>query len=137
MFTELIPLSFEKIMQTHAYTMIVFTSDVKKFAIYVAPSVGKALQNYLTHKEAPRPLTHDFISSLFQGLEIEVIQVVITNVEETIYFARIFLEQKRGDMGHIVEIDARPSDAIMVALMHNAPVFCSKEMMDKAIPVME
>ncbi len=141
MFTELVPLSFDKIMQTRSYTVIIFKgkdkgSD-KKFAIYVEPSVGKILQMHLTEIETVRPWTHDFISSLLKGFEISVKQIVINDLQETIYYARIFLEQQRGEVRHIVEIDGRPSDFIALALMHNAPIYCVKEVLEKAISVVE
>lgn len=135
--TELIQLSFDKIMQTRSYTVIVLKSKEKKFAIYVDPAVGKSLQTYLSETEKPRPVTHDLISYIFKGLNIQVKQIVINDIQDTVYYARLFLEQMQGTMRHIVEIDARPSDCIIIALMHNAPVFCSKEVMEKAIPVLE
>lgn len=137
MITELVQLSFDKIMQTRSYTVIVLKGNEKKFAIYVEPHVGKVLQMYLTDSEKPRPLTHDLITSLFKGFEISVKQVVINDVQDTIYYARLFLEQMRGDTRHIVEIDGRPSDFITLALMHNAPVYCAKEVLEKIIPVLE
>lgn len=137
MFSELIQLSFDKIMQTRAYTVIVLKTEDKRFAIYVDPTVGKSLQVHLTDVEKPRPLTHDLISSIFKGFDIRVKQVVINDVQETTYYARIFLELMKGEMKHIVEIDARPSDCITLALMHNAPVFCSKEMLEKTVPFIE
>lgn len=135
--SELVQLSFDKIMQTHTYTVIVLKHGETKFAIYAEPQVGKILQMYLTDIEKARPLTHDLISSICKGFEIQVKQIVIVDVEDTIYYARIFLEQMRGDTKHIVEIDGRPSDFITLALMHNAPVWCVKELLDKIIPVVE
>lgn len=137
MMSELIQLSFDKIMQTRTYTVIVLKSKDKKFAIYVDPTVGKSLQSYLAESEKPRPVTHDLISYIFRGLDIQVKQIVINDIQDTVYYARLFLEQMQGSIRHIVEIDARPSDCIIIALMHNAPVFCYKEVMEKAIPVLE
>ena len=134
---ELKQLSFDKIMQTHTYTVIVLKHKETKFAIYVEPQVGKTLQMYLTDIDKPRPLTHDLISSMCKGFEISVKQVVINDLQDTTYYARLFLEQMRGDVRHIVEIDGRPSDFITVALMHNAPVYCVQEVLDRVIPVVE
>lgn len=124
-------------MQSRSYTVIILGTEEKKFAIYTEPTVGQNIQTYLTEEHKPRPYTHDLIKSIFDGFEIKVLQVVINNVEDTIYFARIFLEQQLGEMRQIVEIDARPSDAITLALMHNAPVFCRKEILEKAVPIQE
>lgn len=133
--SELIPVSFNKIMQSHAYTVIILGSEKKKFAIYTEPSVGRNIQNYLTEEHKPRPYTHDLIRSIFDGFDIKILQIVINNVEDTIYFSRVFLEKSEGDTRHIVEIDARPSDAVTLALMYNAPVFCKREILDKVVPV--
>ena len=134
---ELVQLSFDKIMQTRNYTTIVLKGKEKKFAIYADPSVGKILQIYLTDIEKPRPLTHDFVTSLLKGFEIVVKQVVISDLHDATYLARIYLEQQRGDLRHIVEIDIRPTDAIILALMNNAPIYCTDGILAKIIPFVE
>lgn len=135
--SELIQLSFDKIMQTKSYTVIVLSTKEKSFAIYTDQSIGKMLQLFLTEVRSPRPLTHEFIDHLFEGMDIRVKQVVINDVQDTIYYARLFLEQDLGEIRHIVEIDARPSDCLTLALMNNAPVFCTKEVLEKVIPLEE
>lgn len=137
MLSELIQLSFDKIMQTRSYTVIVLGTADKRFAIYADPSIGRILQLYLTEAEKPRPMTHDLIDMIFKGLNVRIKQVVINDLQDTIYFCRLFLEQTIGDLKHIIEIDARPSDCITIALMNNAPVFCTKEVLDKTIPITE
>ncbi len=137
MTTELHQLSFDKIMQSRSYTVIVLKTKDTKFAIYVEPNVGKILQMYLTDQEKQRPWTHDLMYSIFRGLDIGVRQVVINDLQDTTYFARLFLEQQRGHLRHIVEIDARPSDCIALALMQNAPIYCTKEVLDKVIQFVE
>lgn len=133
--SELVQVTFNKIMQSKAYTVIILGTDKKRFAIYTEPQVGKNLQSYLTEENKPRPFTYDLINSIFQGLNIKLLQVVINDIEDTIYFARLFLEQQIGEERHILEIDARPSDSITLALLHNAPVYCKKEVFDKTVAV--
>ena len=135
MLSELVQVSFDKIMQTRSYTVIILSALGKRFAIYTDPSIGRVLQLFLTGTEKPRPLTHDLIDSIFTGLDIRIKQVVISDIQDTIYFARLFLEQHRDGIRHIVEIDARPSDSITLALMSNAPVYCTKEVLEKTVPV--
>jgi len=137
MFSELIQLSFDKIMQTRSYTVVVLSALGKSFAIYTDPSIGRMLQLFLTEVETPRPLTHELIEKIFEGMDIRVKQVVINDVQDTVYYARLFLEQDLGDLRHIVEIDGRPSDCLTLALMNNAPVYCTREVLDKVIPVEE
>lgn len=137
MFSELIQVSFDKIMQTRSYTVIVLSAQGKSFAIYTDPGIGKTLQLFLTEVESPRPLTHELIDRIFEGMDVRVKQVVINDVQDTIYYARLFLEQDIGDIRHIIEIDARPSDCLTLALMNNAPVYCTKEVLEKTIPIEE
>jgi bifunctional DNase/RNase len=82
-------------------------------------------------------MTHDLISSVFRGLDVRVKQVVINDLQDTTYFARIFIEQQTDSLRHIVEIDARPSDCITLALMHNCPVYCTREVLEKTIDVVD
>jgi hypothetical protein len=134
---ELIPVSFHKIMQSRAFTVIILGTEKKKFAIYTEPTVGKNLQLHLTEDRKPRPLTHDLIDQILQGLNVKILQIVINEVEDTIYFARLFLEQQLGEEKQVLEIDARPSDCLTLALKNKVPVFCRKDILDKAIPVEE
>ncbi len=135
MLNELIQLTFDKIMQTRAYTVVVLGAHDKRFAIYTDPSVGKTIQMYLTVTERARPLTYDLIDNIFKGFNIRVKQVVINDVDDTIYYARIYLELDKNGLKHILEIDARPSDCLILALMNNVPLYCTREVLNKTIPV--
>lgn len=132
---ELVPISFKKIMQSRAYTVIILGNETKQFAVYTEPLVGKNLQILLTQEQHPRPFTHDLMNSIFQGFDIKLIQVVINNIEDTIYFSRLFLEQQIGDQKQILEIDARPSDCLTLAVKHGVPLYCNKEVFDKTVPI--
>lgn len=134
---ELIPVKFEKLMQSRSYACVVLGTDEKKFAIYTDPASGKSMQLLLAATEKPRPHTHDLMSRMFRGLEIKVKQVVIIDFQDTIYFARLFLEQQRGDLLHVVEIDARPSDCVTLALIHKAPIYCTRGVLEKTITYAE
>lgn len=135
MVQELIPIFFKKVMQTRSYTVVILGTDEKRFAIYTDPSIGKTIQMHLTDTERPRPLTHDLINMIFRGVGIEVKQIIINDIKDTIYFARLFIEQLINNQRHIVEIDARPSDCITLALMNNVPVYCTREVLEKTVPV--
>lgn len=132
---ELVPISFKKIMQSRAYTVIILGNETKQFAIYTEPTVGRNLQILLTQEQHPRPFTHDLMNGIFQGFDIRLVQVVINNIEDTIYFSRLFLEQQIGDQKQIVEIDARPSDCLTFAVKHGVPLYCNKEVFEKAVAI--
>jgi uncharacterized protein len=137
MTSELIPITFNKILQSRSYTVIILGTDQKKFAIYTDPQVGKDIQIYLTEGRKPRPSSHDLIRSILKGYNIKTMQIVIHDVEDTVYFARLFLEKEHNETKEILEIDARPSDCITLALMNNIPVLCRKEVLEKAVPVQD
>ena len=136
MTSELIPLKLEKIMQTRSYSVVVLKAkDGSRFAIYTDPQIGQVMQMYLTGTAKQRPLTHDLFSQLFKGMEIHIKQVVINDLQDTVYFARLYLEQKQGEMTHLVEIDARPSDCLALALLNNIPLFATQTVLEKTVKI--
>lgn len=132
---EFVHIKFDKIMQSQAYTCIVLASEEKKFAIYTNVTSGKSMQDYLTQTDRQRPSTHDLINQMMRGFEITIKQIVINKLNDTVYFARIYFEQMKDGMLHIIEIDARPSDCISLALTHKIPIFCTRSVLEKAIPI--
>lgn len=134
---ELIPLSFDKVLQTRTYTVVIMGNEKKRFAIYTDAQIGKTLQMQLTDTPRARPSTHDLVEMILKGLDVKIIRVVISDIQETVYFAKLFLEQEIGSLRHIVEVDSRPSDCITLALMHNVPVYCTQEVFEKAVAMEE
>jgi uncharacterized protein len=137
MSTDLIPITFHKIMQSRTYTVIILGNEKKKFAIYTLPQVGSFLQGYLTQETKSRPSTYDLMSLIFKGLNVKILQIVINRIEDTIYFARLFLEQELGEQKLILEIDARPSDCLALAIMNQIPIFCRKDIFDQILALEE
>jgi bifunctional DNase/RNase len=81
-----------------------------------------------------RPLTHDLLEKIIQKTHATIHQIVITQLKENIYYAKIRMEVA----GTFTEIDARPSDSIVVALKFKAPLFVSRDLFkDKAMPLSE
>lgn len=117
------------------YTMFLLGTEEKNFAIYTEKKVGENIQNQLAQTPKKRPLTHDLIQNIFKGLDVRVLQVVITDVEDTVYFAKLFIEQTIGEQKTIVDIDARPSDALTIALTSDIPIYCTQEMLSKVVSV--
>lgn len=132
---ELIPLSCHKIMQSNAYTLFLLDGNQKQFAIYTQPQVGEDIELYLAEEETPRPKTHDLLHSILQAVDIKPTQVVLYDLQDTIYFAKLFLEEKKSSKRSILEIDARPSDCLTIAIYNNIPIFCTKEFLSKTIEV--
>src|ERR1044071_1570694 len=80
------------------------------FVINVEPQMGAIIGMFLRDQAKERPLTHDLIQSIFKGFSINVERVVITELRNSTYFARLILQQQNELARKIVEIDARPSD---------------------------
>ncbi len=105
----------------------VFLGDEHKtFLIYVDPSVGSAIQMCLAGIKKDRPLTHDLIGSILLGLEAKVEHVLINDVTNGTYFARIIIQMSNELGRKIVEIDARPSDSIVLALQLKRKIYVSR-----------
>lgn len=134
---DLVQLAFDKIVQTRTYTMIILTGAEKRFAIYVDPNVGRLLQTYLIGAHRARPLTHDLIDMMLKGLDARLTQVVINDLQDTIYFARLYMEQYVGSIRHIVEVDVRPSDGMTLVLLSNIPFYCTKDVLERAVAMEE
>ncbi len=124
-------------MQSKFYTVFILSGLDKRFAIYTDPKVGQNIQSLLSDQPKARPYTHDLFNNLLTGLDIRLLQTVIYDVQDTVYYARLFIEQLIGDQKHFLEVDARPSDCLTLALMNNIPIFCKKEVIDKVIEVPE
>lgn len=77
----------------------------------------------------PRPLTHDLLKNLLEATGIELTEVQITEVKDGVFYANLVLNQS-GRTG--VEVSARPSDSIALALRTGSRIFCSEEVLDDA-----
>jgi uncharacterized protein len=82
--------------------------------IYEALSINRKVKG----EEYPRPLTHDLVVSVAENMGGELQDVIISELKEHTYFARLRIRRE----GELVEIDARPSDAIAVAVTCNPPL---------------
>jgi bifunctional DNase/RNase len=106
-------------------------NDKKVFVINVEPAMGQVIGMFLRDTPKERPLTHDLINRMFQGFGINVERVVITDLKNMTYFARIVLMQQNELAKKIVELDARPSDCLAIAAAHKKPIFVSSNLFDQ------
>ncbi|OHE72370.1 MAG: hypothetical protein A2007_00275 [Verrucomicrobia bacterium GWC2_42_7] len=111
--------------------MIVFLwTDEKAFVIYVDLSIGSAISLHLNNAEKERPLTHDLINHILTGFNISVEKVIINDVSNNIFFASLILKMSNELGVKLLEIDCRPSDAILIALQSNRPIFVHRKVLD-------
>ena len=100
----------------------------RQIPIIIGLSEAAAIKMKVSNIVPPRPLTHDLLSSLIQKLGARLEKVVINKLEHNTFYARLILIQ---DGEKIIEVDARPSDSIALALRLNAPVFVEEEVFKK------
>ena len=95
--------------------------------IFEATSIDRRVKQY----QSPRPLTHDLLVSIVDGLGAELQDVVISELKEHTYYAKLRVRQN----GELVEIDARPSDAIAVAVTCDPqlPIYVSEEVLNDVL----
>lgn len=114
--------------------VIITDRDEKGFIpIVIGPAEAGAISHGLEGKKHPRPLTHDLLKNLVETFNAKVDRIVIHDLKDETYYARICLKTKDGE----VEVDSRPSDAIALALRADAPIYVSEEVAAKALQVNE
>ncbi len=96
----------------------------KAMPIWIGESEAMSIALGLQHNEFPRPLSHDLMKEIIEGLGGSVEKVVITNLKEGTYYATVFL--RRAD-GGTVEVDARPSDSLALALRMGSPIYIDED----------
>ena len=106
-------------------------NDEKVFVINVEPQMGQIIGMFLRDAPKERPLTHDLMQSIFKGFAITVERVIITELRNSTYFARLILQQQNEVARKIVEIDARPSDCLALASAQKRPIFVTQALFDQ------
>ena len=109
----------------------------KAFVIYVDHNVGAAIAMFLRNTPKERPLTHDLVGHIFQGLGVRVERAVINDLKHSTYFARLILRMENELGKKIVEVDARPSDSIALAVQQKSPIYVARKVCDAVEDVSE
>ena len=104
----------------------------KVIAIFVDHGVAAAITMFLHGIKKPRPLTHDLIANVFAGLGVKVEKVVVNDLKDDTFYARLYLTQENELGRSVVEIDARPSDSMAIALQQKCPIFVSEGVWERA-----
>lgn len=103
-------------------------SGERSLPIWIGVSEARSIAMEMDEVRSPRPNTHDLAERLLSGLEATIDRVVVTKLLEGTYYAVVHLR----DGSRRLEIDARPSDAIAIALRTGSPVFVREGLFDSA-----
>ena len=96
--------------------------------IFEANAIALQLENVAT----PRPMTHDLLKTAIAQLDARVTRIVINDLKDSTFFAQIRVMVTRASGDTMLELDARPSDAIALALRTEAPIFVAQSVLDQA-----
>ncbi|MDB6026847.1 MAG: hypothetical protein JWM68_3070 [Verrucomicrobiales bacterium] len=129
--SDVVPVEIRGILPANSGCAIFVGNDEKVFVIQVEHSMGAVIGMFLRDTPKERPLTHDLIASMFKGFDINVERVVITDLKNSTYFARLTLKQDNELGQKLVEIDARPSDCIAIATAQKKPLFVRTRLFDQ------
>ncbi|BDA46041.1 probable bifunctional nuclease 1 [Coccomyxa sp. Obi] len=133
---EYVEAKVEIVRHTKEFGHIIFLrlldSKNQYLPVYIGDSESNALEMQLQHKQSARPMTHDFMKLALDTLGFRVTKVCVTSLVGNTYLARVHLSPSGRDASaREVDIDARPSDAINLAVRYNAPMYVSKQVANK------
>lgn len=113
-----------------SFAVFLGNSD-KTFVIYIDESVGTAISMFMRGVAKDRPLTHDLLGSVLLAFGAKVERVIINHVEGSVFHARMILSAANElHQKKLIELDARPSDSIAMAVQQGAPLFVARKVWD-------
>ena len=116
------------LMSQHRIVVLKETDAPRYLPIWIGPFEADAITIELQGVEVQRPLTHDLLKAIIHQLDAEIAQVAITELRNDTFYALITLRVN----GRRVEVDARPSDAIALAVRARVPVYVDETVMEEA-----
>jgi hypothetical protein len=128
---DAVQVTVRALMPTPQGVGVFLTDGRKTIAIFIDPMVASALSMTAAGVKAPRPLTHDLIARILEGFGARVQKVVINDLQGETFYARLYLIQE-GELGrHLLEVDARPSDSLVLAQQQGCPILVGREVWDQ------
>lgn len=135
---QLVEIQVKAVMPTSGGCAVFLGNARKIFVIYIDHGVGLAISMALRQEARERPQTHELFNSALVGLGAKVDRVVINHFEDGVYYARLILVAENELYERkIVELDARPSDSIALAVQAGAPLFLTPDVWEGVADVTE
>lgn len=128
---DVVQVEIRGILPANSGCAIFLGNDEKVFVIQVEHNMGAVIGMFLQGTAKERPLTHDLIASIFGGFDITVDRVIVTELRNSTYYARIFLHMQNELGRKIVEIDARPSDCLALATAQKRPIYVANALFEQ------
>ena len=128
---DVVPVQVRGILPANSGCAVFIGNDEKVFVIQVENNMGWIIGNFLKETPKDRPLTHDLMNSIFKGFGISVERVIISDLKNATYYARLILQQQNELGKKLVEIDARPSDCLALAAAQKRPIFVASALFEQ------
>ena len=127
---EVHPITIKGLIPTSTGVAVFLGTEDKTFVIYIDPAVGQSLSLAINDVKRSRPLTHDLITHILLGLEAKLDRIIINDVDSDKFFARLILNMENELGKKIIEIDARPSDSLVLAVQNKRPIYVAQKVLD-------
>jgi bifunctional DNase/RNase len=129
---QVIPVQLKAVIPTANGAALFLGTEEKTFVIYVDATVGHAINMFLAGTEKERPLTHDLMAHVLAAFGAKVERAVINDVKNSTFYARLIVSAENElHQKKIIELDARPSDCIAMAIQQKAPILVSRTVLDE------
>ena len=116
-------------MPTAQHLVILKEKEADRYLpIWIGSFEAQAIATKISGNSLGRPLTHDLMATAFGDLGISVRRIVVTRLADQVFYARLYVKQNGRDL----DFDARPSDAIALAVRMECPIFVASEVMETA-----
>ena len=102
----------------------------RQFPIVISIMEAMAIDRFVKEQETPRPLTHELMNKVIGGLGAHISRVEVTELKNGTFYANLVLQQD----GSEVEVDARPSDAIALAIRNGSQIFVAEQVLEEVMP---
>ena len=129
----------EPLIQVHVYRLVVDpasrqpvvsladSDEMRAFPIWIGIPEARAIHSELQGMKHLRPLTHDLLAGIIDKFDGKIDRVIITHTKDNVFYATLVAQKNET----LIEIDARPSDAIILALKANAPIYVTRSLFEK------
>jgi hypothetical protein len=111
------------------HTLVLINAEEKVLLpLGIGPMEALSIHGRLERSPLPRPMTHDLLDHIVHELGGEIVRVQIDDLREDLFVGTVFIKAR----GRVISVDARPSDAVALAIGNSAPIFVARVVVDRA-----
>ena len=116
------------LLTQHRVVVLRETDSKRYLPIWIGPFEADAIAMAIQGHEPQRPMTHDLLKALIGDLDSQITHILVNDIQDNTFFARIVIEQR----GRTIEVDARPSDAVALAVRTEVPIYIADHVLEQA-----